>query len=134
MRRRVFRRLFHTDAVAEATAVGDILGDIADEVSQAVLLDDMKLHADTRRIAFQCVTPCRIFLVRVDIRIIPQRHRLDALGAERIDAVNGAGRTAAMHKNAIHLFHLGMFLFIVPQRLLHCKSAKKFTVSTRPLG
>ena len=85
-----------THFVALAAAVVDIAGDDAHEVAQAIFLQHDQLQRDGGGVGHQGIAACFILLIGVDVGVIPQTHRLDTLGAERLDAADRAGGAAAM--------------------------------------
>ena len=95
-------RLLQPVAVAVAAAVVDIGGHMLHEFPQAVVLLDPYLHADGGSIGKQTVPTGLVFFPGMDIGVIPERHRLDALGAQWLDAAERAGGAAAVQQDLIH--------------------------------
>ena len=103
--RGVFRRALDAVLIAVAAAVVDVLRHGAHELAQAVVLLYDDLYADGGGKLQQAVAPRFVFFPRMDVGIVPERHWLNALGAQRIDAGEGAGRTAGMHQDLVSLLN-----------------------------
>jgi hypothetical protein len=88
--------------VAVAAAVVDVSGHMLHKFPQTVVLLDTDLHADGGGVFQQAVPPGLVFFPGVDIGVIPECHRLDALGAQWLDAAERAGSAAAVQQDLIH--------------------------------
>ena len=53
-------------------------------------------QADRGSVLLECVPPCPIFLIGVDVGIVPEAHRFDPLLPEAIHTVDAAGGAAGM--------------------------------------
>ncbi len=95
-------RLLQPVPIAVAAAVVNIRGHMLHKFPQTVVLLDPHLHADGGGILQQAVPPGLVFFPGVDIGVIPERHRLDALGAQWLDAAERAGSAAAVQQDLIH--------------------------------
>ena len=100
--------LLQPQAVAFAAAVVDVIGHGAAELPQAVILLHDQLHAHGGGVGHQRVAARLVFLIGVDVGVVPVGHRLDALRPEQLDAGHGAGRTAGVQQRFGHL----SFLFL----------------------
>jgi hypothetical protein len=98
----VLRRSLQTVGVAVGTAAADVPRHSADELPQAVVLTHPHLHIDGGGICQQAVPPGLVLLPGVDVGIVPQGHRLDALGAQRVDTGEGAGGAAGVEQDGFH--------------------------------
>ena len=94
--RRVPGGSFQAVFIAVGTAVVGISGNLPDKFPQAVIFLHADLHPDGGGVFQQAVPAGLIFLPGVNVGIIPERHGLNALCPQGINAAEGAGRAAAM--------------------------------------
>ena len=97
---------FDPVVIAVRTAVVDIICNMADKVPQTVVFLYSHFHTDGGGEFQQTIAAGLILFPGVDIGIIPERYRFDALCAQRINAGKGAGSTTGMQQNSIHIITL----------------------------
>ena len=91
-------RLLEAKRVAGRTAVVPVRVDRFNKPAQAVLVFDLQLEINAFRVLNKRILAHFVLFHRMDVRIIPETHRLDALLPQRVDARDRAGRTADMKK------------------------------------
>ena len=94
----VARGFLETQRVAGCTAVIPVGIDSFDELSQTVLVLDLQLEVDALCVLNKRILTHFILFHRMNVGIVPKAYRLDALLPQRVDARDGAGRTADMKK------------------------------------
>ena len=102
MLRRIPGGFLQPVVIAVGTAMGDVPGHVFHKGTQAVFLVYDHLHVNGGGVSKQAVPPGFILLPRMDIRVIPESHRLDPFGTEGIDTAQGAGGAAGVHQDRGH--------------------------------
>ena len=94
----VARGFLKAERIAGRTAVVPVGINSFDELAQAVLVLNLQLEINAFCILNERILAHFVLFHRMDVRIIPETHRLDALLPQRVDARDRAGRTADMKK------------------------------------
>ena len=92
------RRFVKAERIAGRTAVVPVGVNGFDKPAQPVFIFDLQLEVDALCVFHQRVFTHFVLFHRVDVGIVPKTYRLDTLLPQRVDARNGAGRTADMKK------------------------------------
>ena len=92
----IFGSALNPVLVTLGAAVINVACHMADKVLQTVVFLNPDLHSDGWRVFQQAVPAGLILLPGMDIGIIPESHRFNALGTQRINAGEGAGGTAGV--------------------------------------
>lgn len=94
----VARGFLETQRIAGRTAVVPVGINSFDELAQAVLVLNLQLEINAFCILNERILAHFVLFHRMNVGIVPKTYRLDTLLPQRVDARNGAGRTADMKK------------------------------------
>ena len=92
----VTRGFVKAKRVAGRAAVIPVRVDRLDKPAQAVFVLDFQLEIDALCVLNERILAHFVFLHRVDVRVVPETHRLDALLPQGVDARDRTRRTADM--------------------------------------
>ena len=93
----VFESVAEAERITVFFATGsELASNIATKFIEAVDVVKLELNFDELGIFFQAITASLVLGVRVDIRIIPVKRRLNPLLTESLDAIHAARRTTGM--------------------------------------
>jgi hypothetical protein len=82
--------------------VVNISGYMADKLLQTVFFVNTDFQSNGRGIVQQTVAPCLVFLPGMDIGVVPECYRFNALAPQRFDAGERTGSAAGMKQNRTH--------------------------------
>ena len=94
----VARGFLKAERIASRTAVVPVGIDSFDELAQTVLVLNLQLEINAFCILNERILAHFVLFHRMNVGIVPKTYRLDTLLPQRVDARNGAGRTADMKK------------------------------------
>ena len=80
------------------TAIFQIIERMSAMFDEAILLVDDEFHTNRLSILFETVATSFIFLIWMDVRIIPKKSRLDTFGTKSVNTINAAGGAASVHE------------------------------------
>ena len=92
----IARGLLEAKRVAGRAAVIPVRVDRFDKPAQSVFVLDFQLEINTFRVLNKRILAHFVLFHRMDVRIIPETHRLDALLPQGVDARDRTRRTADM--------------------------------------
>ena len=79
------------------TTIRNVAHYIATELVKAIFFIDDQLCAYLLGVIFQAVTTGLIFYVWMDVGIVPEKGRLNAVTTQGIDTIDAAGSAASVH-------------------------------------
>ena len=94
----VARGFLKAERIAGRTAVVPVGINSFDELAQALLVLNLQLEINAFCVLNERILAHFVLFHRMNVGIVPKAYRLDALLPQRVDARNGAGRTADMKK------------------------------------
>ena len=112
MLRGVFGGALQPVRITVGAAVVDVIRHLPDKFPQSVILLHPDLHADGGGVFQQAVPPGLVFLPGVNVGVVPECHRLNALFPQGIDAAQRAGSAAAVQQNSFHSPRLVFFEWV----------------------